>query len=206
MSGGQSAASGSPSGRGTPERRRPERLSLEAVLHATSVEEVAGVLPSTGRPVVVPGYVRHEKLWSADLPDGFNAVPNKPAYVLNGKPLYPELLVVRLLERAGWKAAWNKRWGIAAFWRDIGEAVEPPAMAVAILDQVTQQAGHLAPWDIVAWRGRELRLLVSRTGDGGRLGAYLASWLDAALRMGIPLGCFAVVEHRSDPPPTRRRR
>jgi hypothetical protein len=34
----------------------------------------------------------------------------------------------------------------------------------------------------------------------------MADWLEAALRMGIPLGCFALVEHHSVTRPARRRR
>jgi len=176
--------------------------SLEAeladALAASSIEQVAGVLPSSGRAVTVPGYVRREVAWRGELPVNFGTIPNKPAYAFGGTAVYPELIVVQLLEAAGWGAAWHKNWKTEAYWRDIGVEVEPSALALAIIEQVSRQAGHAAPWDIVAWRGRELRLLTSRTGGEQRMGAYLASWLDAALRMGIPLGCFAIVEHRSD--------
>lgn len=178
--------------------------TLEEALGATSVDQVRVVLPSSRREVNVPGYVRTELHWRGDLPDGFGSVPNKSAFSFDGSALYPELIVVRLLERAGWSAAWRKNWNAAAYWRDIGQPIEPSPLAVSIVDQVSRQAGHVAPWDIVAWRDRELRFLVSRTGGGQRVSAYLANWLDAALRMGIPLGCFAIVEHQADRLPKRR--
>ena len=112
---------------------------------------------------------------------------------------------MHLLERAGWGAAWRKNWGGTAYWRAIRDPVTPPPLALAILEQVSRQAGHDTPWDIIAWRGRELRLLVCRTDEGQRVGAYLANWLDAALRMGIPLGCFAIVQLRLERLPRRRR-
>jgi hypothetical protein len=155
-------------------------------------------LPSSRSQVTVPAYVRTEARWTGALPTGFSSIPNKHAFVLDGAPVYPELLVVRLLESAGWGAAWRKNWGGVAYWRDIRDPITPPPLALAILEQVSRQAGHDAPWDIVAWRGRELRLLVSRVDRGQRVSAYLANWLDAALRMGIPLGCFAIVEHRAE--------
>jgi hypothetical protein len=34
----------------------------------------------------------------------------------------------------------------------------------------------------------------------------MADWLDTALRMGLPLGCFAVVEHQAPRPKPARRR
>jgi hypothetical protein len=177
---------------------------LDIALEAISVDELPVILPSSQRQVSVPAYVRSEKLWQGELPTGFRSVPNKLAYAFDGSALYPELIVVRLLERAGWGAAWRKNWNAPAYWRDIGEEVEPSPLAVAIVDQVSRQAGHLAPWDIVAWHGRQVRFLASRTGEGRRVGAYLANWLDAALRMGVPLGCFSIVEHRHPRTPRRR--
>ena len=173
-----------------------EALSPAEVLH------VQVDLPS-GRRVGVPMYVRDELRWSGELPGSFDAVPNKEAFTLEGRPMYPELLVVRLLERAGWTAAWRKNWGGTDYWRNIREPIIPAPIPAAIIEQVSRQAGHAIPWDIIAWRGREIRLLVSRVDSGRRVSAYLASWLDAALRMGIPLGCFAIVEHRAERPSRR---
>lgn len=179
---------------------------LADALGATKVEQAMVVLPSSRRVVHLPVYLRNEKTWTDELPREFAAVPNKPPYVIDGAPTYPELLVVRLLEKAGWGAAWRKTWNGVAYWRDINEKVEPSALALSIIEQVTRGAGYEGSWDIVAWRDRELRLLFSRTPGGQRVSAYAADWLDAALRMGIPLGCFAVVEHHTTPRPVKRRR
>ena len=162
-------------------------------------------LPQPRGTVSLPVYGRSESRWKGSLPTSFGTVPNKDALDLDGVPVYPELLVVQLLERAGWGAAWRKNWGGTAFWRDIRDPVTPPALPLSILEQVSRQAGHETPWDIIAWRGRELRMLVCRTDDGQRVGAYLANWLDAALRMGIPLGCFAIVQLQLERLPRRRR-
>ncbi|HYN64010.1 MAG TPA: hypothetical protein VES36_05350 [Candidatus Limnocylindrales bacterium] len=173
-------------------------FSLADALAASEVLSVFVDLPSSRARVEVPAFVRLETRWKGPLPSTFGSVPNKDAFAFDGAPIYPELLVVKLLERGGWSAAWRKNWGGVAYWRDIREPITPPALPLTILDQVSRQAGHEVPWDIVAWRGRELRLLVSRVDGGQRLSAYLANWLDAALRMGIPLGCFAIVEHRAE--------
>jgi hypothetical protein len=170
---------------------------LAEALSPVEVQQVEVDLPSRSR-VTVPVYVRDEIRWHGPLPALFGTVPNKQAFSVDSQPMYPELLVVRLLERAGWEAAWRKNWGGIAYWRDIREPIVPPPLVTAIIEQVSRQAGHALPWDIVAWRGREIRLLVSRVEPGQRVSAYLASWLDAALRMGIPLGCFAIVEHRAE--------
>lgn len=181
---------------------------MAVALAADGVEVAQAVLPSNRRVVQLPVYVRHETPWvdAAAAPRERVAAPNARIFSLDGTPLAPELLVVRLLERAGWGAAWRRTWNGVAYWRDVKEQVEPGPMALSIVEQVTRQAGYEGAWDIVAWRGRELRLFASRAADGQRISAYMADWLDAALRMGVPLGCFAVVEHHVPRrKPTRRR-
>ena len=192
-------------GRSEVEAVRPDSPMAE-MLGASSVIDAPAVLPSTRRVVQVPVYVRAEVPWTGPPTRRSGAIPSKPLYTLDGEPIYPELLVVRLLERAGWGAAWRKTWNGVAYWRDVDEVAEPGAMALSIVQQVSRQAGYDGSWDIVAWRDRELRLLCSRAGGGQRVSAYMADWLDTALRMGLPLGCFAVVEHQLPRPRPARRR
>jgi hypothetical protein len=179
---------------------------LAVALGASSVAEAPAVLPSTRRIVQLPVYIRAETPWTGTQARRSGPIPNKPLYTLDGQPIYPELLVVRLLERAGWGAAWRKTWNVVAYWRDVNETVEPGAMALSIVQQVCRQAGYDGSWDILAWRDRELRLLSSRAAGGQRVSAYMADWLDTALRMGLPLGCFAVVEHQVPKTRPARRR
>lgn len=186
------------------QRPQPAGMSLADALAPSDRTLMAVDLPPPRGQVAVPTYRRKEMRWKGELPTTFGSVPNKVALTFDGAPIYPELLIVQLLERSGWSAAWRKNWGGTAFWRDIRDPVTLPALPLAILEQVSRQAGHETPWDILAWRGRELRLLVSRTDEGQRVGAYLANWLDAALRMGIPLACFAIVEFRLERLPLRR--
>ena len=180
--------------------------SLALVLGASAVETATAILPHSHRAVQVPVYVRHETAWPDQLPREFGVIPNKRAFVLDGVPYFPELMIVRLLERGGWGAAWRKSWNGDAYWRDVNVTVQPGALALTIVDQISRQAGYAGSWDILAWRGRELRLLSSRMAGGQRVSAFMADWLGAALRMGIPLGCFAVVEHHTPARPTARRR
>jgi hypothetical protein len=186
------------------ERRATDPQDLAAALGASDSQFVTVDRPMPRGQARVTVYVRDEIAWTGPMPEGFGSVPNKAALVLDGEPTYPELLVVRLLERAGWSAAWRKNWGGLAYWRDIREPISPPPMVLSIMEQVSRQAGHLTPWDIVAWRGRQVRFLVSRTHDGHPVGAYLANWMDAALRMGVPATCFAVVQHVTARRPRRR--
>jgi hypothetical protein len=174
-------------------------------LRAETLERVAVKLPHAPWQVEIQGYVRRETVWTGELPAAFGTVPNKMPYVLGGAPHYPELLIVRLLEAAGWNAAWRKTWNGEAFWRDLREPIQLPGLVTGALAQVSTHAGHAGQWDVVAWRDRHLRLLTSRTWGGQLVSAYQADWLGVALRMGLPIGCFAVVEHRVPRAPRRRR-
>ncbi|HEX6474951.1 MAG TPA: hypothetical protein VF114_07700 [Candidatus Limnocylindria bacterium] len=188
-----------------PQSRTISPAALAEALHAHHPTSIAVTLPHDRRQVSVQGYVRHETPWQDELPAGFGIVPNKPAYTQDGAAYYPELLIVRLLEAGGWDAAWRKTWNGEAYWRALREPVDVPEAVLSVIGQVSAHAGHSGQWDILAWRGRQLRLLSSRPAGGQLVGAYQAEWLSVALRMGMPLAWFAVVEHRVAPPPRRRR-
>ena len=179
--------------------------ALADALHAHHATSIDVTLPHDRRQVSVQGYVRHEIPWQDELPAGFGIVPNKSAYTLDGAAYYPELLIVRLLEAGGWDAAWRKTWSGEAYWRALRQPVDVPEAVLSVIGQVSDHAGHTGQWDILAWRGRQLRLLSSRPADGQLVGAYQADWLSVALRMGMPLSWFTVVEHRVARPPRRRR-
>jgi hypothetical protein len=182
-----------------------EPISLEDLLRADAAEPLMVSLPYDHRRVPVQRFVRHETPWGDALPPRFQAVPNKAAYTLDRAPYYPELLIARLFQAAGWEAAWHKRWNGDAYWRALADPIELPDTVRSVLDQVAEHAGTAGQWEILAWRDRQLRLLTSRQGAGQLVGAYQAAWLDVALRMGIPLSWFAAVEHRVTPQPRRRK-
>jgi hypothetical protein len=180
--------------------------SLGDALRADGVEQAAAVLPSSRQVVPIPVYVRREAIWTGVAPTIPGGTSNRQLYTHDGAAFHPELLVVRLLEEAGWGAAWRRSWNGVSYLRGVGETVELGALARNVVAQITRQAGYDGSWDIIAWRDRELRLLASRPAGGQRISAYMADWLDAAMRMGVPSGCFAVVEHDAPRPPRARRR
>jgi hypothetical protein len=179
--------------------------TLARALQADALHRVPVILPHAPWQVEIQGYVRRERVWTGELPEGFGVVPNKVPYQLDGAPHYPELLVVRLLESAGWSAAWRKTWNGLAYWRDLREPIELPDGVASALELISLNAGHSGHWELVAWRGRQLRLLTSRTSGGQLVSAYQAEWLSIARRLGIPVGCFGVIEHRVVRAPRRRR-
>jgi hypothetical protein len=170
--------------------------ALGLTLGATSVRTIPVAMQSTNRLVQVTAYLRTERRWTGDLPPNFRTVPNKPAFDFEGVPLYPEFVVLRLLERGGWHGAWRKNWAGAAFWSDIAQPIEPPPRALSIFEQISRQAGFAGAWDIFAWRGRDVLFIESKQLGHDRITAYQARWLDIALQMGMPLTSFAIVEYQ----------
>ena len=181
----------------SPIPRPIEMNALGRSLGATSIRTMAVAMLSTGRLVQVPTFLRVEQPWTGELPKSHLTIANKAAIDFEGAPLYPEFVLLRLLERGGWGAAWRKNWAGTAFWGDIGQVVEPQQRARSVFDQIDLRAGFAGAWEILAWRGNEVLFLISKPTGHDRISAYQARWLDTALTMGMPLHSFAIVEHQT---------
>ena len=73
-------------------------MSLADALAPAEHTVVTVDLPIPRGQVSLPVYARSETRWKGALPTGFSSVPNKEALDLDGAPVYPELLIVHLLE------------------------------------------------------------------------------------------------------------
>jgi hypothetical protein len=131
------------------------------------------------------------------MPLGFGVVPNKPGLNFDRQVLYPEFVLVRLLEKAGWSAAWSKNWHGRAYWRAIGEDVDlPPFIQTVMASLASRVTGKGGAWDIVAWREPDRILFVESKQRGkDALRTNQLEWLEAALESGMHLDSFAVAEY-----------
>jgi hypothetical protein len=175
-----------------------ESIDLVRALQAYPKEPTVARLPGAS-PVLVTTVQRLEKRWPIDeTPALLRAVPGKPAFDFDGTPTWVEFIVLRLLERAGWEGVWVKNFnGGRAFWRDICQPVELPAIAAARFRQIEASAGRTSGcWDVFAWKGEEVLFAESKRLRSDKLNDNQLNWLAAALRVGVPLSSFAVVEWR----------
>jgi len=148
-------------------------------------------------PVLVTTVQRLETRWPSDeTPPLLRAVPGKPAFDFEGAPTWVEFIVLRLLERAGWDGVWVKNFsGGRAFWRDIHQPVELPAIPATRFRQIEASAGRTSGcWDVFAWKGEDVLFAESKRRGSDKLNENQLNWLAAALRAGVPLSSFAVVE------------
>ncbi len=118
-------------------------------------------------------------------------MPNEPAFEFGGGPAWAEIILVRLLERAGWPAVWVKNWHGRAFWRDLLDEIELPSGPAALFSEIEARMGF----------ARRLLgcLRLARPRCPVRLTPNQRKWLEKALAVGTPLSAFAVVEWFTEP-------
>jgi hypothetical protein len=126
--------------------------------------------------------------------------PNKPTLLFEGTATWAEIVIIRLLERAGWEARWLKNWiGGRETCVSVGEARPLPDVIAAKLSSIDTRSGITTgggAWDVLAWRESEFLCIESkqhRSSDKLRLTQLL--WLDAALSEGVTR--FAIVEYEA---------
>ncbi len=169
---------------------------LDDVLEAEVRPNTLVALPTSSKTVAIQTLRRRESPWIREVPEAFRAVPGKPPLDFDGRPLYAEFILLRLLERAGWSGVWVKNWGGRAFWRDLKESVALPPHEATLLRQIERCTGGSGAgcWDIVAWRDDNVLFIESKQHGRDALRPNQVRWLECALRQGVPLSSFAIAE------------
>jgi hypothetical protein len=130
----------------------------------------------------------------------FRVVPNKLALAFRDRHLYPEFILLRLLEQAGWSGVWVKNWHGREFWTDISTPIALPPAQARLFETIEQGTGNYRGgcWDIFAWRGGETLFIESKQRSNDRIRPAQASWLEHALENGVPLSSFLIAEYVID--------
>lgn len=173
-----------------------ERQTWTSIFEAEERPPTLVTLPGQAQPIAVPTIVRHENRWRGELPASHRAVPNKPAIDYQGKPLYPEFVWLRLLERAGWTGVWVKYWG-RANWTDIDSPLDLPPRQAELFEQIEALTENTRGgcWDIFAWRGDDVLFVESKQSRTDRVTAAQAVWLEKSLALGLGLSSFLIAEY-----------
>jgi len=184
---------------------------LERVLDAEMLPPTRVILPRSKRRVDIVTLLRSEVragVTAAKCDDCF--APNKPVLKFGRRRTWAEFVVLGLLERDGWSGRWIKNWSgprrpRIQFCSAIGQEslITDPA-AAAMFAALDEEAGHPQGgiWDIFAWRGDEYLVIESkqyRRSDNLHDDQSQLAWLEACVRVGLPLDSFALVRYDAGP-------
>jgi hypothetical protein len=163
-----------------------------AGLEPSSFEEI--ILPS-GRRVSVQKCRLTLKSW-----DGVpikNTYNHKAVVDFDGKPLFAELAILRILQKSGWSGAWSDSYR-NKYRIDLPEKEEPISLPVAqqkLVDAIKKKTGRRGGcWDVIAWKKREVKFVESKRSKKDELRPNQFLWLEASLDIGIPVESFLLAE------------
>jgi hypothetical protein len=156
--------------------------------------------PAGSRVDSVPGVLAHFPKWEG--PPFADDLGKKTAAMveLDGEHLFPELAILRLLERDGWEGRWvtthgtsGEVWKYLTEWRDVprGEQTSRPIRddsARALIAAIADRTGNrfAGCWDVFAWRGGQYVFLEAQRRSAkaaGRVPASQEAWVRAALSL-----------------------
>jgi hypothetical protein len=151
---------------------------------------------SDGSTVSVPKVTPTFHPWDGPAPGdtyGGKAVVNA-----SGQPAFAELAILDAFRADGWDGVWidtyrNKfRTG---FW-DSDPLPTLPSNPGALLRRILEArgTGRSGTWDVYCWRGTDVVFAEAKRGGKDSIKPQQLTWLEAALRVGVPLESFLVVE------------
>lgn len=175
---------------------------LPAILKPTDVHKVT--LPHSGEPFEIPLCRPEFSLW----PD--NA--RRPTFDFGGKtflnfenePVFAEILILRLLERAGWRGCWVSAYGrkylcdMPSDFR-LSNGIRLPPQQDRILQEIARRAEMPGGcFDVLAWRKNKILFCEAKRAGRDKFRPTQKKWLEAALADG-KLGTenFLIVEWKA---------
>lgn len=166
-------------------------MQYPSLLTPTTIEKIE--LPS-GRVVQIPKANLLFKAWSGQsVSDTYG---NKLVLNVNGRPAFAELAILRILQDDGWSGAWVDTYHNkyrTAYWPK--NEVELPPEQQQLLQRIYEKAGSKKGcWDVFCWK-EEICLFAETKRQGrDKIRDTQRQWLEAAIRCGLPLTSFLIVE------------
>lgn len=154
---------------------------------------------SSGESVQIGKCYHQFKVWrGSPIADTYGG---KAVLELDGEPVFAEIAILRLLQKAGWDGVW-----IDTYRRRFRQSLPPrscvlPARAQDFLDKAN--AGRKWPpgsWDVFAWKNAEFLFVESKRKGKDAIRQSQIVWLGSALNSGIPLDWFVIFEWDQEGP------
>ena len=122
---------------------------------------------------------------------------SRPQVLLDGRALFPEIALLVLFQKAGWKGVWVDGTHRRYFDKmpNVSKGAGLDTRIASLLARVNAAAAgrRTSCWDLVLW-DRKTVLFIDVVPGPIAPGHTRVAWLDAALRSGVSLGQFLVVE------------
>ncbi len=133
---------------------------------------------------------------------------SRPQVLLDGRALFPEIALLAMFQKAGWKGVWFDAVHRRYYDKmpNVSKGAGMDTRIASLLARVNAAAAgrRTACWDLVLWDGKDV-LFVDVLPAPAAPGHARVAWLDAAVRTGVSLGQFLVVEWGTRAVRARRR-
>lgn len=159
-------------------------------------------------PVVRPSF----PLWSGDR-NNIHTFGGKDLLLVDGTAQFAEVAILRAFQAAGWQGRWLETYGNGKLTPGLWNAWHPdgPRAQVNVPIEeawVNERMKAIAVangnsfsgcWDVVAWKGERLVFAESKKQKKDKMRGTQGRLLEAALRCGIDVKDFLVVEWSAHP-------
>ena len=112
----------------------------------------------------------------------------------NGKPVFAELAILKILQDEGWEGAWIDTYHKKK-WIAIEQRGELPPDKNEFLEQIYRSAGARSGcFDVYCWRNEQILFAEAKRKGRDRIRETQRRWLTVALVSGVPVESFLIVE------------
>ncbi len=170
-------------------------------LQPTDVLVVPSALGELKIPLCRPLFIK------ASATDGVHTFGGKDLLVVDSRPQFAEVAILRAFEEAGWQGRWletypyRKNPRLWKAWHPDGPRaqVHVPIAETWVIEKLNAIAAannnsFSGCWDVVAWKNDHLVFAESKKQKKDRMRGTQVRWLEAALRCGCAVEDFLVVE------------
>jgi len=141
--------------------------------------------------------------WNGKVPD-FD-FGKKPVLDYKGESLFAELVILRMLQEAGWEGAWVETYGGTHFlqrmpqgWGLKADHVSIPEGKEELLRQIRKAAKTTACFDVLAWKGDQILFCESKRAGKDKLTGAQLEFIEGALACGIAPDSLVIAERKTN--------
>ena len=124
----------------------------------------------------------------------FDTYGKKTVLDFCGEPVFAELAILRVFERAGWNGVWVDTYR-GRYRTAVEQEVSLPVERHDLLQRIRRAAGARGGcFDVFVWSSQRVVFAESKRDGHDRVRPSQLRWLRAALKSGLPRQSFLVVE------------